>query len=104
MKKQIKDRIVGKTFKSKYYEAEYDKNTLGFMYQFVYPRATRHQRTTNPFKTVRNEYLIMDQNLLIGNVGGIMGMFIGISFLALSEWLIAATENFWEWIKKKFRV
>ena len=87
-------------YKSIHHEG-YDKNTFGFMYQFVFPQATRNLRTTKPFKTVRKEYLVMDQNSLIGKVGGILGMFVGFSFLALAEWLITLTGNIWEWIKKK---
>ena len=82
----------------------YAKNTFGFKYQFLFPQATKDLRTTKPFKTVHKEYLLMDQNSLVGNVGGIIAMFTGLSFLNCAEWLMVIIGNIWEWVKKKIRV
>ena len=45
-------------------------------------------RSKKPFKIVKTQYLITSIMTLVGNVGGTLGLFIGFSFLNISEWMI----------------
>lgn len=47
-----------------------------------------HQLTDKILKTVKKEYYIINEIGLIGMVGGTLGLFIGISFLNMTTWVI----------------
>ena len=59
--------------------------------------------TGTPLKSVKKEYYIMSVLSLIGNVGGILGTFIGFSFLGAYEWLMAAIKETLNRIEGKTR-
>ena len=51
---------------------------FSFEYQFVLPPGTI-ERKENPFKMVKKEYLNVTWESFVGNVGGILGMFVGFA-------------------------
>ena len=53
-------------------------------------------RSYEPFKTIKEEYLIISWMSLLGNVGGTLGMFIGFLFIPTSEWAIDAGLSVWK--------
>ena len=55
----------------------------------------KNHRSEEPFKIVRKEYLIMSGISLVGNVGGMLGLFIGFSFLGISEWIVDGLAKVW---------
>ena len=69
--------------------------SFDFEAYFELPDTTRDVRTDMPFKTIRTEYLLMSQMLLVGNVGGTLGVFIGFSIFGTSEWFIGVVINLW---------
>ena len=60
----------------------------------------RDYRSRKPYKTVHREYLLMTEMSLVGNVGGMLGLFVGFSFLGLSESIMDCMTRFWGWMKK----
>ena len=62
-------------------------------YSFDPPRDTRDSRTTNPYKTIKKEHFTMSSMSLLGSVGGTLGMFVGFSFIGLSETLMNGLER-----------
>ena len=73
--------------------------TLGL--RFGTPSATWDLRSDDPFKTVYKEYLTISGMLLVGNVGGMLGLFVGFSFMGTSEWLIGILLRVKMWMDKK---
>ena len=63
------------------------QRTAGFRYKFVLPKATKDLRSKKPFKRIKTQYLMTSMMTLVGNVGGTLGLFIGFSFLEISEWI-----------------
>ena len=61
----------------------------------------RDYRSKKPYKTVHMEYLLMTGMSLVGNVGGMLGLFIGFSFLGFSEWIMDCIARLFEWVKKQ---
>ena len=61
----------------------------------------RDHRSQEPYKTVHKEYLLMTGMSLVGNVGGMLGLFIGFSFLGISEWMIDCLSKAWAHVKKQ---
>ena len=70
--------------------------TVGFDYKLQ--QSTTKVRSKKPLKLVKTEYFITSLILLIGNLGGIVGLFVGISFINLFEWIY---ETFLPWTKIK---
>ena len=60
----------------------------------------RDHRSEEPYKTVRKEYLLMSGMSLVGNVGGMLGLFIGFSFLGLSESIMDCITRVIGWTQK----
>ena len=52
-------------------------------------------RSEEPYKIVRKEYLILSGMSFVGNVGGMLGLFIGFSFLGISEWIVDGLARAW---------
>ena len=61
---------------------------LSIEFTFDSPRYTKNVRSVHPFKFVKTEYWVMSGMTLVGNVGGTLGMFIGFSFIGLSQWIM----------------
>ena len=59
-----------------------------FKYRFKPPRSSKDMRSSELFKLVSKEYLIMPLISFVGNVGGTLGMFVGFSFIGLTEWIL----------------
>ena len=58
-------------------------------------------RSDKTFKIVKKEYLIMNTITLVSNVGGMMGLFVGFSFLGLFEDIMEVVTKLWARIKEK---
>ena len=56
--------------------------------RFDVPASTNSRRIQEPFKIVKNEYLMIDFISLVGVVGGTLGLFAGFSFLGVAEWMV----------------
>ena len=69
-----------------------------FEYRFKEPSNSRG-RFMRPSKIVHEEYFVMSWMSLVGNLGGTLGMFIGFSFIGVSEKMIEF--GTWMWIKVK---
>ena len=61
------------------------KNWFSIEYMFGSPDASKESRTQHPFKTVHEEYFILNGRGLVGNVGGTLGLFTGFSFVAVAN-------------------
>ena len=72
--------------------------SFGFKYKFVMPKGSEILRFNKPFKFVKEEYLVTTGSSLVGNIGGTLGMFVGISFLGTLEWIIDAAYRARKWI------
>ena len=62
------------------------QNYFSMRYRFGLPDATKELRSDRPFKTVHTEYFILDGRGLVGNIGGTLGLFTGLSFFGLATW------------------
>ena len=70
---------------------EGSNNRAAINYKFVPPFVrNRDVRTLKPFKYKHIEYLVMPMMTLIGNVGGILGLFVGFSFANTYKWCVAS--------------
>ena len=61
---------------------------------------------TSPYETIVNEeYIIYDMVAMISAIGGTMGLCIGFSFLAFSQWTLGWIEYSLKmlFVKSKFR-
>ena len=63
------------------------ENYFSMRYRFGLPDATKELRSDRPFKTVHTEYFILDGRGLVGNIGGTLGLFTGLSFFGLATWV-----------------
>ena len=68
-------------------------------YRFAVPKGTRDLFSKKPFKTVKTEHWRTNGITLVGDVGGTLGLFVGFSFLATSEWLMTVIA--WVWKLKR---
>ena len=69
--------------------------------KFAVPYANTNLRDEQPFKIVNTEYLVMSGMILVGNVGGMLGLFVGFSFLGSCEWLLGVFPQIRIWMNKK---
>ena len=76
-------------------------NSFILEYRFQLPKLARDRRSKDPFKTVKREYLIITWISLVGTVGGTLGMFVGFSFLGLSESTLNVAGNVYRWLRMK---
>ena len=60
----------------------------------------RNHRSMEPLKSTYSEYWIVSDMALVGNVGGMFGLFIGFSFLGLFESVMDVGAKVWARIKK----
>ena len=74
------------------------KNKFVFGYIFDQPVVTKNIRLQEPMKTVRSEYYIITGMTLVGNVGGILSMFIGFSILTTAECILNIFGKGLKWI------
>ena len=44
-------------------------------------------------KTIKTEHYVITELALLGNVGGILGIFVGLSFMGVSDWTITGFEK-----------
>ena len=73
--------------------------TFAFNVEFVTTIATTNRRSSWPFKVVKTEYWIMPWPLLMGNVGGMLGMFVGFSLIGTLHRVVTKIST---WIGKDF--
>ena len=67
-------------------------------YAFSPPDATKALRNDFPYKTVHEEYLILDEMTMIGSVGGTLGLFTGFSFFGATVWTMVRLTKLAKWI------
>ena len=70
-------------------------------YHIKPPPSVNGQRKEMPLKTVNTEYLIVGWMSLIGNVGGMMGLFVGFSFMGMYESFSVQLTKFLNWINRQ---
>ena len=67
---------------------------------FELPDATRGFMSKTPYITVNMEHFLISDLALLGNVGGILGIFVGFSFLGITELLMSVGETMWKRLRK----
>ena len=70
------------------------KDQISLGYHFELPLSTRNMRSKKPFKTVHREHLVMSMVSLLADVGGTLGIFVGLSLFGTSEWFMRVLEGF----------
>ena len=70
-----------------------DDSSLSFDYQFTGPKSSRGERRNTPYKTVQTENLVWSALSLTANLGGILSMTIGFSFLGALDYAISKIEK-----------
>ena len=70
------------------------KDQISIGYHFELPLSTRNMRSKKPFKTVHQEHLVMSMVSLLADVGGTLGIFVGLSLFGTSEWFMRVLEGF----------
>ena len=60
------------------------------------PKATREYRSKTLVKTVKTEKYIISGLQLLGNVGGILGIFVGFSFLGITGPILSVSQKLWK--------
>ena len=59
-----------------------------FQFELSMPKSSKGQREYAPFKVVSTELLVVTDLGLMGNVGGLLGLFIGFSIIGVFEWIM----------------
>ena len=76
-------------------------NQITFGYKFEQRRGVRGKRSEMVQKMVKKEYLVNTLISLVGNVGGTLGMFVGISMFGVTQRLQDfVLPPLFGWIKK----
>ena len=75
-----------------------------FTIDFGLPKSTRGFISKTLLKTVKTEQYIISGLQLLGNVGGILGIFVGFSFLSMTEPILTISEKFWKLFCKILRL
>ena len=70
------------------------RNEISLGYHFELPLSTRNMRSKKPFKTVHREHLVKSMVSLLADVGGTLGIFVGLSLFGTSEWFMKVLEGF----------
>ena len=65
--------------------------------KFGFPDSSIDVRPSEPFKTIKTEYLVVSWMSLLGNVGGTLGIFVGFSMTGASEWCLVIVQKLWKW-------
>ena len=71
--------------------------------RFELPDSTRGQMSKVPMKIIREEHYIISGLAFLGNVGGILGIFVGFSILGASEWITSVIESLHKRMGSKFK-
>ena len=95
---QMKEFKAKMTKSHNYQNVDEHNISFGFKYKFVMPKGSDILRFDKPFKFVKEEYLVITGSSLVGNIGGTLGMFVGISFISTLEWIIDAAYKAKKWI------
>ena len=82
-----------KEFKVSAYHYELAREFHTTEVRFELPDSTRGQMTKVPRKIIRQEQYIISGLAFLGNVGGILGIFVGFSILGASEWITSVIES-----------
>ena len=73
--------------------------------EFISSRSFTDHRWTKKVahiaKTLKTEYLMINEIGVIGTVGGTLGLFMGLSFLDVSSWLLDAMESAWSFASRR---
>ena len=75
---------------------------LTVLIQFGLPESTRGFISKTLFKTVKTEQHVISGLQLLGNVGGILGIFIGFSFQGIKEPILSISEKLCKFVRKIF--
>ena len=70
-----------------------DDSSISFDYQFTMPKSSRGERKNTPYKTIQTENLVWSALSLTANLGGILSMTIGFSFLGVLDYAISKIEK-----------
>lgn len=62
-------------------------NRFEINYMFGLPDSSKDLRSKRPFKTVHEEYYILDERGVIGTIGGTISLFTGYSFFGIATWI-----------------
>ena len=62
--------------------------------------SSRGQITKTPRKTIKQEHYILSGLSFLGNIGGILGIFVGFSILGTTEWITYVLEA----LLQKFKI
>ena len=62
--------------------------------------SSRGQITKTPRKTIKQEHYILSGLSFLGNIGGILGIFVGFSILGTTEWITSVLEA----LLQKFKI
>ena len=74
-----------------------------FIYvKFGFPESSIDVRPSEPFKTIKTEYLVVSWMSLLGNVGGTLGIFVGFSLTGASEWCLVIVQKLWKWFCARY--
>jgi len=79
-------------------EAELHSNligTFGTNYTFLEDDVILQFYLENPFKSVLEEFSAYDLASFISDCGGIMGMFLGLSFMSIYDSVARFAASFW---------
>ena len=69
-------------------------------YYFEVPADMQGVPSEIPFKTVKTEYPRTSLMSLVGNVGGTLGMFVGFTFIGITEGLLKFYLYLKTWVKR----
>ena len=69
-------------------------NSILANFKFMLPAITRRHMTKKLLKkNIKTELYVITELALLGNVGGILGIFVGLSFMGVSDWAITGFEK-----------
>ena len=74
----------------------FEGNFTFTMVNFNLPDATRGYLSKTPYKTIKTEQYILSGLHLLGNVGGILGIFVGFSLSGVTEQIVSVGEVMWK--------
>ena len=73
----------------------FERNFITIRVNFNLPDATRGYLSKTPYKIIKTEQYIISGLHLLGNVGGILGIFVGFSLLGITEQIVSVGEVMW---------
>ena len=80
-------------------------NQLKAQFKYSLPATTFKKHMTNKLlnKTIKTETYLITGLALLGNVGGILGIFVGFSFMGVSDWIMTGFGKIWNRYKHIIR-